>query len=467
MEYLINTPAAAFTNSILNAVLPKTDPARTITAGTILYLGVTRAIYPMLVWTYQTIRSKIRERARATQRAQQKKDVVYLYMFPKKPNEIKNNNNAKTKKKSGSSSKSKKSGEETLAEDVTTTQSSTNNNTNTLTEEEKEAVVEEQSPSPSAATSSSKPSSSSSDPTVINKMNKMFSLSCPCMSVELFLRINKIPFEEVIVIDADEVSPTGRLPMIEYNGEVITDSWYIMDFLEKKFDTVAVSAEKNKKKPGEKEQDHQNEDGDQEETKDQEATTTADLDDEATALKKRRKANFAVVEESKTIVSVQRIVESLRLCYGRAVLVDNVDAMIKIVSSEFQYPKAIVSWIFKSHRAETITMLNQHGLGDLNDEQFQKTFLDDVKTLTSYITANPLKTQEHPNDVLKSKFILGEKSPSKLDCLVAPYFNVLRFYESEKKIAENCPAIAFVLESPVITDYLKKFDKALNAAACA
>jgi hypothetical protein len=458
MEYLLNT-------SFINSVLPKTDPARTITVGTILYLGWTHALYPMLKWTYQTIRAKIRERNHNKFRAQQKKDVVYLYMFPKKTNEPKP---VKPPKKSSKKNKSKKEEETNESsnnaaipdDDQQEQQQDEEQDTEQATPVTSTTPVPVQEQSPATTTTSTSKKELNADPKIINKMSKMFSLSCPCMSVELFLRINKIPFEEVVVMDAAEVSPTGRLPMIELNGETYTDSWYILDFLEKKYNTVAVNAANSSSTT----KKNENDDNEANQTETETTTTTTQTETPEEALKKRRKANFAVVEESKTVVSVQRIVESLRLCYGRAVLVDNVEAMIRVVSSEFQYPKAIVNWIFKSHRAETITMLNAQGLGDLTDEQFQRTFLDDVKTLTAYISAHPSKTQEHPNDVVKSSFILGGKFPTKIDFLVAPYFNVLRFYESEKKIAENCPAIVFVMENPVITDYLKRFDKALNAA---
>lgn len=488
MEYLFNSRSAAAavfssSSSILKSVLPKTDPARSITAGAIVYLSWKHVLYPSLVWAYQLLRSKIREKNHAKFRAQQKKDVVYLYMYPKKPNEIpklakKSSTSAAEKKKKGAATmKSKKSEDEQEQQQSKPTESTTESSITPPEEEESVPADENQRVddfSVSLQSSSSpltKTNDKKDDPTVINKLRKMFSMSCPCVSVELFLRINKIPFEEIIVMDADDVSPTGRLPVIEFNGETFTDSFYILDFLEKRFNTTEQQQQhvvvKNvvQKKDTDEEKDigENNDDGDDDAPSKSAVTTTLTPEDAeaAVAFKKRRKANFAVLEESKAQVSVQRLIESLRLCYGRAILVDHVDAMIRLVSAEFNYPKPIVSWIFKSHRKETISMLNQQGLGDLTDEQFQKTFLDDVKTLTAFITANPTKAQEHPNDVVKSRFVLGGKSPTKIDFLVVPWLNILRFYESEKKISANCPAIAFAIECPVITDYLKKFDKLL------
>ena len=62
-------------------------------------------------------------------------------------------------------------------------------------------------------------------------------LSPPCMKVEAFLRVSKLPFQVIDVNDTSK-TPKGKLPFIRDNGVVIGDSELIMDYLESKYDFV-------------------------------------------------------------------------------------------------------------------------------------------------------------------------------------------------------------------------------------
>ncbi|XP_065071184.1 failed axon connections homolog [Rhopilema esculentum] len=59
------------------------------------------------------------------------------------------------------------------------------------------------------------------------------SLSPFCLKLETFLRMNKIPYENVHSL---KVGKKGKMPWIEYKGERISDSSFIIDYLNKTFE---------------------------------------------------------------------------------------------------------------------------------------------------------------------------------------------------------------------------------------
>ncbi|XP_050405464.1 failed axon connections homolog [Patella vulgata] len=59
------------------------------------------------------------------------------------------------------------------------------------------------------------------------------SVSPFCLKVETYLRMNRIPYQS----DKDiELSSKGKIPWIEYNGEVVNDSSFIIQYFNKKLD---------------------------------------------------------------------------------------------------------------------------------------------------------------------------------------------------------------------------------------
>ncbi|KAL9961719.1 hypothetical protein ACROYT_G030719 [Oculina patagonica] len=58
------------------------------------------------------------------------------------------------------------------------------------------------------------------------------SASPPCLKLETFLRMTKIPYENE---HGFEFSKKGKLPWIEFNGQEIADSNFCIEFLKKKF----------------------------------------------------------------------------------------------------------------------------------------------------------------------------------------------------------------------------------------
>ena len=56
--------------------------------------------------------------------------------------------------------------------------------------------------------------------------------SPPCMKLETYLRMTKIPYE---CDNSFKMSSKGKMPWIEYNGQEISDSNFCIEFLNKEF----------------------------------------------------------------------------------------------------------------------------------------------------------------------------------------------------------------------------------------
>ena len=50
------------------------------------------------------------------------------------------------------------------------------------------------------------------------------------LKVDTFLRLNKVPYQLNHILDSSQ-APRGQLPYIEHNGEIITDSNHIIDYV--------------------------------------------------------------------------------------------------------------------------------------------------------------------------------------------------------------------------------------------
>ena len=65
-----------------------------------------------------------------------------------------------------------------------------------------------------------------------NRQGGLPSLSPPCLKLETYLRMTKIPYECVFSL---KKSSKGKMPWIEYNGQEIADSNFCIEFLNKEF----------------------------------------------------------------------------------------------------------------------------------------------------------------------------------------------------------------------------------------
>jgi hypothetical protein len=77
--------------------------------------------------------------------------------------------------------------------------------------------------------------------------SKIVNVSPPCLKLETFLRMAKIPYE-----NADysmKWSSKGKMPWIEYNGQAIADSNFCVQFLSEEF-KIDVDAHLNEEQKG-------------------------------------------------------------------------------------------------------------------------------------------------------------------------------------------------------------------------
>lgn len=61
---------------------------------------------------------------------------------------------------------------------------------------------------------------------------RVLSVSPPCLKLETYLRMNKIPYESEYSFN---MSSKGKVPWIEYNGSAVADSNFIIRFLNQEF----------------------------------------------------------------------------------------------------------------------------------------------------------------------------------------------------------------------------------------
>lgn len=59
---------------------------------------------------------------------------------------------------------------------------------------------------------------------------KLPSISPPCLELETWLRMAKLPYNKVIVIaQSFEVAPKGKIPFIDYQGKIVGDAFLIIE----------------------------------------------------------------------------------------------------------------------------------------------------------------------------------------------------------------------------------------------
>ena len=187
--------------------------------------------------------------------------------------------------------------------------------------------------------------------------------SSPCLKLETFLRIAKIPYIAHLSMDAISLSPTERLPFISYNGELVADSEFIIQYLTKKFDVKLDSS--------------------------------------------------LSPEQHAQGLQVRRQVESF-VSWGmyRSLWVDNAKVMAKLIIESMGAPALLVNWILMPQfRKGTIKMLNTVGHGDLTNEQYKSEFLRDLRALELQLS--------------KKAFLLTDDSPTSYDCAVYNYLSII------------------------------------------
>lgn len=226
------------------------------------------------------------------------------------------------------------------------------------------------------------------------RSDKSPTMSSPVLQVETFLRIARIPYIYNGSCDP-ELSPTGHLPYIAYNGELIPEAGFIIRQLLSK------------------------------------AKLTTD-------------DRLSPADHVRGTL-VRRVCEnSIRLHQLRYVSVDNVTFMAKRYARVTGYPVFFMGFILKSLRKKTLQMLNLHGHGDLSQAEYLEEFDKDIVALESLLTAGGAKF---------GPFLFGDKPTSYDACLYAYCKNALVLVNELP-----CAAFKRVAEGPLAT-YVAAMDK--------
>lgn len=178
--------------------------------------------------------------------------------------------------------------------------------------------------------------------------------SAPCLKVESFLRMYKVPYEVLYGMNNAD-SPTERLPFIELNGVAVAESAFIIEHVAAHFklDIKPASSE----------------------------------------------------AAGKTTMLRRLTEDSLRLHYYRHLMVDNWRKLVPTYAKLTGLPVCVMSLIYtKTMRPRLIATLNLHGQGDLTDAQYHAEFLADVKAIESQLTTQ--------------KFAVSDEKPTVADCSV-------------------------------------------------
>lgn len=206
------------------------------------------------------------------------------------------------------------------------------------------------------------------------RWSKTANISTPCLKLETFLRLAKIPYIAHLSMDAGPLSPTERLPFISYNGELVADSEFIIQYLTQKFNVK--------------------------------------LD---TVLSPEQAAQgLAIRRQTETFLSWGQY---------RQAWVDHPKVIANIFITEMGAPAFLVNnFILPQYRKSIIHMLNTTGHGDLTDAQYTSELVRDLKALELVLSKKP--------------FLLADTATS-YDCPVYAYlanFIVL----AEKMEKEPC-----------------------------
>ena len=195
--------------------------------------------------------------------------------------------------------------------------------------------------------------------------------SIPCITAELFLRLAKIPYEIHILTDFS-ISPTGNVPFIVYNKDVVPDSAFIMEYLTDKH----VGVDLNK-----------------------------DLTAEQQAI------GNAVV---------RMMTNSFRFGIYRSLFVDEHASLTPLFASLMNIPLIVAKFGVSKIRQSTIQMLNKVGHGDWTDKQYRREFQRDMESIATILGDKP--------------FLFGENVTT-FDCVVvaalSAFFNVSEFQTPE------------------------------------
>jgi len=220
------------------------------------------------------------------------------------------------------------------------------------------------------------------------------------VKIEAFLRLHKIPYEFVVDGDAPSMSPTGTVPMVAVDGELVGDSEVVMEFLARRFNKPLYEDDKQL----------------------QGATT------QALVAGLRRMTEWHLIPQ-----------------WARFFLVDHAKTVVVPMFAETTgYPEFMVNLLVsKTFRPATIERLNKSSLGWQSDARCQEEFLRDLKALEALLRENG------------EAFLLTADQPTAADCLIFPQIAVF-VAVGGLPAAQDSLAMRYASESPVLTAYVKR-----------
>jgi glutathione S-transferase len=237
--------------------------------------------------------------------------------------------------------------------------------------------------------------------------------SAPCVKLEAFLRLHKLPYQTIYTHDAGAISPTGRFPFIELDGETIPDSNAAIAHLIKRFNIVE------------------------------------DLDSDQLARG----------------ISLRRILEdSARLGLYRFQMVEHCDIITQRYVPVVPVPQWILRIALRQQRKGVIEMLNLHGYGDLTDAQYQQEFLADVQAVERLLLTASSSIPYGDGTAAETKepaigWAVGTLKPTRYDACVYAMLTSLMMPDLPRA---QCPALSYVAGSAVFKAFLERFEAAMG-----
>lgn len=171
------------------------------------------------------------------------------------------------------------------------------------------------------------------------------------LKTETYLRLTNTPYVRISTTDPN-VSQTGRLPTMIYNGEEVPDSQYINEFI----------------------------------AKERQPTLDEGLTSEQHAIGH----------------AVRRVMENSVWNNERCIMVDNTPKVTEFVKEQLALPEAIVKGVLNGFRKQIISTLNTMGNGDLTDEQYHAEYLKDIQSIETFLG--------------DKKFVVSDEKPTSYDC---------------------------------------------------
>ena len=213
-------------------------------------------------------------------------------------------------------------------------------------------------------------------------------LSPPVIKVESFLRLAAIPYVYIATRDTT-ISPTERFPMIVHNGNIVSDSTFIVEYLVQAYNV---------------------------------------------------KVDASLTAEQRAVgLGARRLLEAnSSWCLYRSLVVDSTKAIVPFFAKEFGVARIVAKVMIYFVRKSMIKTLNTIGNGDLTDIQYRAEHLADVQALEALIG--------------KNKYIVAEELTT-YDCAVFNHLASTYYLIHSVEGLDRFPAMQFLQQSSLLRNY--------------